>query len=133
MATAQAPPPRLIRRTWRPRRPRRLGAQVLLGAIAWPADPGQARERFASAISSPGTLLTPHTRAIYRAIALAGLGRVSDAKRELEAASPSREDEQAGLDGTTARMLQRLQNPPLPGLDVINQLLEPATAPSAPE
>jgi len=83
---------------------------LLLGAIAWPVDPEQAREHFASAISSPGALLTPFTRAIYRTIALAGLGRVSDAKRELDAALPTREDNEKELDGTTARLLQRLQD-----------------------
>jgi tetratricopeptide (TPR) repeat protein len=110
-----------------------LGARVLLGAIAWPADPEQAREHFASAISSPGTLLIPFIKATYRAIALAGLGRVSDAKRELETALPSQEDDDGGQDATAARILQRLQNPPLPGLDAISRLLEGGTAIGATE
>jgi tetratricopeptide (TPR) repeat protein/transcriptional regulator with XRE-family HTH domain len=46
-----------------------LGAHVLLGTIAWPTHPEKAREHFATAISSPGTLLTLFTRALYRAIA----------------------------------------------------------------
>ena len=103
-----------------------LGAQVLLGAISWPADRNEAREHFASALASPGALLAPFTRALYRAIALAGLGRVGDAERELETALPARSADEVTQDDIST-LLQRLQNPPLPGLDALRRLLEPAT------
>jgi tetratricopeptide (TPR) repeat protein len=101
-----------------------LGAQVVLGAITWADDQDTARDHFAASLSSPGALLTPWTRALYRAIALAGLGRIHDAQRELETALPARSAEDADPDNTV-HLLHCLQNPPLPGLDVLRALLEP--------
>jgi tetratricopeptide (TPR) repeat protein len=106
-----------------------LGARVLLGAIAWPAKQEEAREHFTAAISSPGALLTPWSRAQFRAIALAGLGRQGDAERELEASLPARSMDETGLDDGDKQLLQRFQNPPLPGLDALRRLLESAVLP----
>ncbi len=105
-----------------------LGARVLLGAIAWPADQDAARGHFAAAISSPGALLTPFTKAKYRAVALAGLGRVSDAERELETALPLRTADEQEADDADMRLLQHLESPAAPGLDVLRLVLRPCTA-----
>ena len=110
-----------------------LGAQVLLGAITWPADQQQARHHFTAALSSPGALLPPFARALYRAIALAGIGRAHDAEHELRVALPTRSADEAGFDDTTTRLLYQLQDPPLPGLDSLRQLLTLPPTPSSPE
>jgi tetratricopeptide (TPR) repeat protein len=101
-----------------------LGARVLLGAIAWPADAQEAREHFAAALTSPGTRLTPFTRAFYRAIALAGLGRPDEAIAELEAAIAARPASEVPFDETDRRLLERFGEPPLAGLDALRELLE---------
>lgn len=67
-----------------------LGAAALLAAIAWPADTSKAQQHFRAALSSPGERLTPLTRTLYRAIALAGPGQVSQVITELEAAALAR-------------------------------------------
>ena len=102
-----------------------LGPKVLLGTIKWPTDPEEARAHFAAAISSPGALLTLFYRGLYRAIALAGLGRTSDAQLELKAAVRAHPADAADRD-EVSRLLQRLQNPSLPGIDSLRQLLDPA-------
>ena len=99
-----------------------LGAHVLLGVITWPDDQGQAREHFAGALPSAGAQLTTWGMALYRSIALAGLGRSDEAHRELQLALPERSAHDADGDDTM-HLLHRLQNPPLPGLDTLQALL----------
>jgi tetratricopeptide (TPR) repeat protein len=101
-----------------------LGAQVLLAAIAWPNDNSAAVEHFEAALASPGERLTPFTRAYYRALALAGRGRIREATTELETAQPARTSDEFTLDATDAILLDRLRNPPLPGLDMLRELLQ---------
>ena len=101
-----------------------LGAAVLLAAIVWPTDPEQAKQYFQSALSSPGELLTPFTRAYYRAIALAGLGRSDEAAAELMAAAETRTDRELELDDSDDKLFERFRNPPLPSLDTLRHILE---------
>jgi hypothetical protein len=104
-----------------------LGAAVLLAAIAWPVDTSQAQQHLQAALTSPGERLTPFTRAFYRAITLAALGRTEDAISELEAAAAS----QTELDDTDIAVLNRFRDPPLPGLNQFLQLFE--TVPADPQ
>jgi tetratricopeptide (TPR) repeat protein len=101
-----------------------LGASVLLAAIAWPNDPDAASGHFGAALASPGERLKPFTRAFYRAVALAGLGRTGEALADLEGALPSRTAGETSLDETDRRLLGRFLHPPLPGLDALFQLLD---------
>lgn len=95
-----------------------LGAQALLGIIKWPTHSEKAREYFAAAVASPGTGFGPITKALYRAIALSGLGCTADAQRELELALAARYADEVDQDGMT-RILRRLQSPPLPGIEAL--------------
>ena len=99
-----------------------LSARVMLGVVAWPSDQEKARQHFDDSLSSPGATLTPWTKALFRAIAIAGLGRADKAVRELEAALPLRSADETLLDLVTEHMLQRLKSPPLPGLDILYRL-----------
>ena len=101
-----------------------LGARVLLGAITWPIDQDEARQQFADAIASPGERLTAFARSKYRAVALAGIGQLDDALRELESALAARPADETP-DNADTRLLQLLQRPPLPGLDLLLPILEP--------
>jgi tetratricopeptide (TPR) repeat protein len=100
-----------------------LGALVLRAAMAWPTDQHEARKQFTKALSSPGDLLSPFTRALYRAIALAGIGRAEDAQQELRAALPAQSPDEKNLDEATTRLLKQLHDPPLPGLNSLRQLI----------
>jgi tetratricopeptide (TPR) repeat protein len=102
-----------------------LGAAVLLAAIAWPTDTGQAEQHLQAALSSPGERLTPFTRAYFRAFALAGLGRADLAVSELEAAVPSRTGQESSLDDTDRMLLAQFSIPPLPGLEQLRRIIEP--------
>ena len=105
-----------------------LGAAVLLAAIAWPTDTDQARQYLEAALASPGERLTPFTRAFYRAIALAGLGRTEDAIGQLEAAAPTRTGQETRLDEADTKLLDRFRDPPLPGLDLLLQFFDEPSA-----
>lgn len=101
-----------------------LGAAVLLAAIAWPASTKQAREHLRNALSSPGEQLRPFSRALYHAIALAGLHRPEEAITELEAAATSRPEGELQLNNAHKAVLERFRQPPLPSLDMLLRLLE---------
>ena len=109
-------------------KPDDLGSQVLLGTIKWPTDQKEAREYFAVAVDSPGTGFGPITGVLYRAIALSGLGRTTDAQRELEAVLSAHSADEVDQDTITG-ILRRLQNPPLPGLETLQQLYAAITSP----
>jgi len=100
-----------------------LGARVLLAAIAWPDDPEIAREHLSAAISSPGERLDPHSRALFRALALAGTDHLDEALAELRTDTSTDSDDTI-LDQAERQLLRRFQNPPLPGLDQILPLLD---------
>jgi len=102
-----------------------LGAAIMLAALAWPADTGEAQQYLQAALASPGERLTPFTRAFYRAVALAGLGLTEDAISELEAASPARAENEMKLDPTDTALLNRFSDPPLPGLKQLLQFFQP--------
>jgi hypothetical protein len=101
-----------------------LGAAVLLAAIAWPADTGQARQHLQAALASPGDRLTPFTRAFYRAIALTGVGQAEDAIGELQAVASSRTEHETRLDDADAALLERFRDPPMPGLELLLEFFE---------
>jgi tetratricopeptide (TPR) repeat protein len=109
-----------------------LGARVLLGAIAWPTDQAVARDHFEAALSSPGTLLVPWTKALFRSIAMVGVGRSTDAKRELEGALSVASAAETQPDGMIRCLLHQFETPPLPGLDSVRILLtDPPTSADA--
>ena len=101
-----------------------LGPAVLLAAIAWPVESNRARQHLQAALSSTGERLSPFTRAVFRAIALAGLGQVDKAVTELKEAESARTPQETELDDVDRIIIARFSHPPLPGLELIQQLFE---------
>jgi TPR repeat protein/Mrp family chromosome partitioning ATPase len=100
-----------------------LGAAVMLAAIEWSTNTDHARDHLRDALASPSKQVMPYPRAFYRAIALAGLGRPTEAFAELKAAATARSQRDLRNVDSDKALLKRFDQPKLPGLNILLRLL----------
>jgi tetratricopeptide (TPR) repeat protein len=107
-----------------------LVSHLLLGSVALQADYEVASEHFAAALTAPGKLLTPFSRAFWRSLALTGLGHLDEGLAELSSAIPARLASESIFDEWDVRLFEAFRSLGLVGVDAVQQLLEESAAES---